>query len=716
MIEQNAKDQIFIRKLTEIILANLEDENFGIKELSRETALNQRNINKKLKSISGKTLSQFIRETRLQKAMEMLQNGNVTASEVTYKVGFSSPTYFNTCFHEYFGYSPGTVKKADFETPGELNPAQPSKEKFKKGNAGKIVIYIFALLLIFTVIVFLGYSFFSKTTKDYVGNPVAGTEKSIAVLPFNNQSDSTTNQYFIDGVMEEILTNLSRIHDLRVVSRTSVEQFRESKTPTSEIAKKLHVDYVVEGSGQKYGNSLSLRVQLIDASKDKHIWAESYEQEIGETKDIFKIQSRIAQSIAAELKATITPEEKKLIDKIPTRNLTAYDFCQRANEANAKDFWPEFNQEVEKRATALYHKALEYDSTYAKAYAGLADIVWRKIDRDNTITDINILNNYLDSMFVLSNIALSYDDKLSGAYIIRGIYFDYKGNLKKAIEELDKAVKSNPNDGSAYRSHVLIYQNIDNVKGLENALKAANVSSGPELPGYLGIIGNLYYNAGFPEKGNDIKLEALKLSEDSVEYLDDLFNITSICQGDYKKAIEYFEKRYLRDSTNDGIISILGDFHSLAGQYKESLIYFKKHISILKSKGQTDPPIDPLIGYSFLQNGYRKEADYYFDKQIEVFSSRLNRSRHPYAIMFSDYALARIYASRGDKGKAYEYLKVFDQDQSVNLMDLVSMKNDPSFNSIRSEQEFQKYIKNMEARYQAEHERVRKWLEKQKML
>ena len=80
---------------------------------------------------------------------------------------------------------------------------------------------------------------------------------------------ATVNQYFIDGVMEEILTNLSRIHDLRVVSRTSVEQFRESKTPTSEIAKKLHVDYVVEGSGQKYGNSLSLRVQLIDASKDK---------------------------------------------------------------------------------------------------------------------------------------------------------------------------------------------------------------------------------------------------------------------------------------------------------------------------------------------------------------------------------------------------------------------------------------------------------------
>jgi len=144
MIEQNAKDQIFIRKLTEIILANLEDENFGTKELSRETALSQRSINQKLKSISGKTLSQFIRETRLHKALEMLQNGNLTASEVAYKVGFGSPTYFNKCFHECFGYSPGTAKKADFETTGELNPAPAVKEEIKKGNAGRIVIHIFA--------------------------------------------------------------------------------------------------------------------------------------------------------------------------------------------------------------------------------------------------------------------------------------------------------------------------------------------------------------------------------------------------------------------------------------------------------------------------------------------------------------------------------------------------------------------------------------------
>ena len=164
MIEQNAKDQIFIRKLTEIILANLEDENFGAKELSRETAQSQHNINRKLKSISGKTLSQFIRETRLHKALEMLQNGNLTASEVAYKVGFGSPTYFNTCFHECFGYSPGTVKKGDFVATGELNPAEPFKEEVRKEILAKLSFYIICLPAhLCSYCLFLVYSFFFKT-------------------------------------------------------------------------------------------------------------------------------------------------------------------------------------------------------------------------------------------------------------------------------------------------------------------------------------------------------------------------------------------------------------------------------------------------------------------------------------------------------------------------------------------------------------------------
>ena len=104
-----------------------------------------------------------------------------------------------------------------------------------------------------------------------------------------------------------------------------------------EIAKKLGVSYIIEGSGQKYGNKFRLRVQLIKATgKEKHLWANSYEQELRETTDYFGIQSQIAQTIAKELKATITPEEKQLIEKVPTANLTAYDFYQRGREEERK--------------------------------------------------------------------------------------------------------------------------------------------------------------------------------------------------------------------------------------------------------------------------------------------------------------------------------------------------------------------------------------------
>jgi TolB-like protein/AraC-like DNA-binding protein/Tfp pilus assembly protein PilF len=718
MIEQNAKDQNFIRKLTEIILANLVDENFGTKELSRETALSQRSINRKLKSITGKTLSQFIRETRLRKALEMLQNENVTASEVAYKVGFGSPTYFNTCFHEFFGYPPGAVKKEDFETNSEISiDLKTEKTRQKQSVRRTGLTYIkWSGILILPVFAYLGYIGFFKNYFNDPPQPNKYIGNSIAVLPFKNMSDSSNNRYFIDGLMEEILTDLSRIHDLRVISRSSVEQFRESTKSTSEIANKLHVNYIVEGSGQKYGNTFRLRVQLIEASTDRHLWAESFEQEIKDIKDIFGIQSHIAQEIASELKASITPEEKLIIEKIPTRSLTAYDFCQRGKDELDKHPYPEFNPEAVRRADILFHKALEYDSTFARAYTGLAEVRWIKRNRDNSINDSNILNKYLDSMLILSDIALSYDDKLSGAYIIRGAYYSSQGDINKALEELDKAIKCNPNDYSIYWNKVFLYQNLDLVKQLENVQKAASLNRGLELPGILRETGYIYYDAGFPEKGNDFYLQALKLDGDSVKYSDDLFWFIGSHQGDYKKAIEYFERRYLKDSADAAVLDLLGYFNSFLGQYQESLKFSKKYVSVLKSRGQTDPPLEPFIGNAYLQNGYKKEAAYYFDKQIEVVNSHLYKSRHPEASIYADYALADIYSCKGDKRKSYEYLKIFDQTKTVSLDWVTLIINDPLFNNIRNEPEFQKIVGNIKARYQAEHERVKKWLDKNGML
>jgi TolB-like protein len=181
------------------------------------------------------------------------------------------------------------------------------------------------------IIVLVAFNFIGKRN---LNADISKLEKSIAVLPFRNDSPNDSTTYFLDGVMEEILSNLQKISDFsRVLSRNSVEQYRNNTSKsTPEIAKALGVNYIVEGSGQKYSNKFVLRVQLITGKNERHLWAKSYDREIQQTTDIISVQSEIAQSIAGELKTTVTPEEKQLIEKTPTANLTAYDFYQRGSE------------------------------------------------------------------------------------------------------------------------------------------------------------------------------------------------------------------------------------------------------------------------------------------------------------------------------------------------------------------------------------------------
>jgi serine/threonine protein kinase len=192
-------------------------------------------------------------------------------------------------------------------------------------------------------------------------------EKSIAVLPFINDSPDQENTYFINGVMEEILNNLQRIKSLRVISRTSVEQYRERKKSIREIAEELGVNYIVDGSAQQYGNNFRLRTQLIMAAEETHLWGESFQQKITNVEDIFDIQTQIAESIAAELRAVISPEEKQLIEKIPTTDLIAYENYLKGKFAVYK-----YNAEDLALAMQYFEKAKERDPDFALAYAGIA--------------------------------------------------------------------------------------------------------------------------------------------------------------------------------------------------------------------------------------------------------------------------------------------------------------------------------------------------------
>jgi len=223
----------------------------------------------------------------------------------------------------------------------------------------KILSYFIALFLVLaTVFVAIKFDVFGK--KD---------EKSIAVLPFRNDSPDTTNIYFINGVMEDILNNLQKIKDLRVISRTSVEQYRNLTKSIPEIAKELGVNYIVEGSGQRSGNKIHLSVQLLRAAKEGHLWGNSFERELHSATEIFDMQRQISETIASELKAVITPQEKRLIEKRPTGNLEAYEAYLKG-----QFYLTRFTPEALDSAMRYFELAKENDPEYALAYSGICDV------------------------------------------------------------------------------------------------------------------------------------------------------------------------------------------------------------------------------------------------------------------------------------------------------------------------------------------------------
>ncbi len=582
-----------------------------------------------------------------------------------------------------------------------------SKEVFKpvsaprKSNKAKI---IFGSVILLALII-LGYFLIPKHSK-----PKEQVEKSIAVLPFKSLSNDLEKQYLADGMMDAILLNLSKIKDLRVISRTSVEQYRKTDKPLNAIGKELDVAYLLEGSFQKFGDNARLIVQLIKTGKEGHVWANDYDRNWS---DIFKVQSEVAQKIANELNAAITPEEKQLINKIPTTNLTSYDFYQQGREEHTKYWIDSNNKAALQKAETLYHKALKCDSTFAQAYSGLAMIYW-----DKHILKEYFSKNFMDSILILTNIALSFDDHLSEPHTLKGRYYSEIGKPEQAIEEYDKAIKLNPNDWMAYYSKAGFYwNNIDYVKIINYLQKAASINRGAEFPSLLVDIGEAYFDVGFTDKAKQYILDKLKLDGDSVAYYMWLAN-DEFWQANFKKSIEYGEKGYAIDSTNLSIIFYLGMGNSWLGQHKEALKYTKRGLEILKD--QEEVTIAALgcihrIGYVYWQNGYKEEAEYYLNEQIKYCNKAIELKRSYGRNQDAFYDLAGVYAFRGEKDKAYKNLRIFNQILRMPLWAVTLINTDPLFNSIRNEPEFQQIAKDIEAKYQAEHERVRKWLEEQGM-
>ena len=303
-----------------------------------------------------------------------------------------------------------------------------------------------AIAVIVLLLIGVGWWWTPRKPLPVRGQPLIGAsdqpakipEKSIAVLPFENLSDEKQNEYFADGVQDEILTRLAKVADLKVISRTSTQRFKSTPVNLPEIAKQLGVANILEGSVQKSTDQVRVNVQLINALTEAHLWAETYDRKLT---DIFVVESDIAKTIAEMLQAKLTGSEKQMMASHSTTDMTAYDLYHKG-----RWHWEQRSGDNIPKAIALYQQATAHDPNYALAYAGLA--------QSYALLPFYTGAHRRDAMSKAKEAALkalSLDSNLAEAHTALGnVLVHDEVDLTGAMREFKRAIELKPNDATAH--------------------------------------------------------------------------------------------------------------------------------------------------------------------------------------------------------------------------------------------------------------------------
>jgi TolB-like protein/Tfp pilus assembly protein PilF len=320
------------------------------------------------------------------------------------------------------------------------NPSAPKKFRQLKA-ASRRNVGLFAAMV---VLIAFGTVFWVSRHWSSIKNNLTAIipEKSIAVLPFESYSDVKENEYFADGIQDDILTNLAKVADIKVISRTSVMKYRGAAQDLREIGRTLQVAHVLEGSVRRSGGRLRINAQLIDTRTDAHLWAEQYERDLS---DIFAIQTELAQKIVAHLKANLSPSERAAIEEKPTANLEAYDFYLRGKGLMNNLFKSNDPHADLFKALELFNEAIGHDRDFALAYCEIARTSiglywwWGFAADDLARADTAVQT------------ALRLAPNLGEAYIRQGQFY-YQGhrNYDKALKALSTAEQLLPNSSLVF--------------------------------------------------------------------------------------------------------------------------------------------------------------------------------------------------------------------------------------------------------------------------
>jgi TolB-like protein/class 3 adenylate cyclase/Tfp pilus assembly protein PilF len=453
--------------------------------------------------------------------------------------------------------------------------------------------------------------------------------KSIAVLPFENLSEDKANAYFADGIQEEILTRLSRIGDLKVISRTSTQRFKNSADNIAAIAHQLGVANILEGSVRKAGNRVRVHVQLIDAESDAHLWAERYDRELI---DIFAVESDIAAKIAEALQARLSGAERRAISAQPTTNTEAHELYLKG-----RHLWRNFYAPGYEKVRDYFQQAVELDPSYAPAYAGLS--LYYSFGAANGILPPDVW----PQAEIAANKALEFDETLGEAinsYAAVEIY--YKRNWPAAERAFHRGAELNPNFADIRHHYglclVLFGRGDEALRQVERANQLD-----PFFPGLQLHTGRIYFLLRDYDRARSQFAKTLDL------------------HPGYAAAHEYF-----------------GDACQMSGMPAEAIIQWRAALAL-----SGEPEQARLLEETFAASGLDAAVRALAREQLEQLQEKTARGEHVPA-----YHYMMAYMRLGDTEQAFSWMAKTVEERSwfalqlgINPL-LDPLRSDPRFQSI----------------------------------
>jgi TolB-like protein/DNA-binding winged helix-turn-helix (wHTH) protein/Tfp pilus assembly protein PilF len=485
------------------------------------------------------------------------------------------------------------------EMPASLESPVVVAETQIPSRYGRRRVFVTALVLVVILAVVFGFDL-GGVRHRLVGEPSVPRIQSIAVLPLENLSKDPDQEYFADGMTDELITNLAQISALRVISRTSAMQYKGTKKSLSEIARELHVDAVVEGTVMHSGDRVRITAQLIEASTDHHLWAASYDRDL---QNVLSMQEEVTRAIVSEVRVKLTAQEQARLANMHPINPEAFQLWLKG-----RYYWYKLNPEGLQKAIEYFQQALEKDPAYAPAYAGLADSY-------NLLAFFNVFppREVMPKAKAAAVKALELDDNLAEAHVSLGwAGFTYDLDWPAAGKHFDRAIVLNPAYPLAHSYYSLYLGALGrSEEGLTEAKRALDLDPvSPAINHY--VVVQLYLARRFDE------------------------------------AIEQCRKTLELDPSFTPVHGTLAEVYSAKGMYREALAEYEEYSAL--SGGS--PRSTAFVGYAHARLGQRSQA-------FRVLEQLRAASKQKYVPALS---FAIVYVGLGEKEQAFLWLeKAYDE-------------------------------------------------------